>query len=296
MTTHLVYAETSIWNELCNQAMDPHRVATRFAGRGEQLTLGLNVFFELVKTFGKREEGAANRGSELFSYLRSWMHDDFPIIRQTPEILAEEVMHSLGGSTKRRVFVEGVEHRIWTEEIARLANGGFASPRDKFIELRKATVKRSRDEMRNDFGAIPEAKPRLQKISIVRLKNWLIEEARSMRGVDFLARQLVGALPGESLPKLCEVADGLLASDEYKLSHALVKNGLFLNWCLANRGSVPTSSFDDAYHVVNASYCNKFLTTDKNQAEQASYSLAGVQVGYCEPNKPFERWLTDNGY
>jgi hypothetical protein len=296
MTAHLVYAETSIWNELCNQAMDPHRVATRFASRGEQLTLGLNVFFELVKTFGKREEGAANRGSLLFSYLKRWMHDDFPIVRQTPEILAEEAMHSLDRSKRTRLFVEGVEHRSWMEEIAHLANGGFASPRDEFIKTRKATVRRSRDEMRNDFRAMPEVKSKLKKIRIEQLKDWLTEEVRSERGVNFLAVQLGRVLPEEQFPILLEIAESLLASDKYRVSHALVRNGIYLNWRLAHRGSIATSSFDDAYHVVNASYCGKFLTTDGDQAEQALHSLAGVQVGYCEPGRSLEAWLTDNGY
>lgn len=87
-----------------------------------------------------------------------------------------------------------------------------------------------------------------------------------------------------------------LSSDEYKIAHALVRNGIYLNWRLAHRGSVTTTSFDDAYHVVNASYCAKFLTTDEEQVEQALHSLAGVQVGYCRPGESFDEWLTDNGY
>jgi hypothetical protein len=296
MTTRRVYAETSIWNELCDQAVDPQRTASRFARQSEQLVLGMNVFFEMVKTFGMQEETAANRGSKLFSYLNMWMHDEFPILRQTPEILAEEAMHSLGGSRNRRVFVEGVERRLLTQEIDRLANGGFASPRDEFIRVRKATAKGARDEMRNDFRAKFEVKSRLRKISIDRLNDWLKEEARSETGVSLLSAHLRDVLPEVPSRKLWEIAGTLLASDEYRLSHALVRNGIYLNWRLAHRGSVPTSCFDDAYHVVNACYCNKFLTTDKDQVEQALHSLATVQVGYFEPGKPFDAWLTDNGY
>ena len=296
MGTQLVYAETSIWNELCNQAIEPQKMASRLAKRGEQLVLGMNVFFELVKTFGMQQEGAANRGSELFSYLNAWMHDEFLIVRQTPEILLEEAMHSIDRSSRLRIFAEGVEHRSWTEEVARLAKGGFASPRDEFIKVRKSTAKRARDEMRKDFRAIPEAKSRLEKIPIEHLKDWLTEEVRSERGVNSLAVQLMDVLPGEPFPKLREIAERLLSSDKYKVSHALARNGIYLNWRLAHRGSVTTSWFDDAYHVVNASYCGRFLTTDEEQVEQASHSLAGVQVGYCEPGKSFDHWLADNGY
>jgi hypothetical protein len=296
MTMQLVYAETSVWNELCNQAIDPHRLASRLAKRGEKLVLGINVLFELLKTFGMSEESAASRGAELFSYLNASMHDEFPITRQTPEILVEEAMHSVDRSRGTRVLVEGVEYRFWRGEIARLAKGGFRSPREGFIEVRKATAKQSRDEMRKEFSAMPEVKFSLRKITIDRLKDWLIGEVRSERGVNSLAIHLAAVLPGESLPDLREIAKSLLGSTEYRVSHALVRNDIYLNWRLAHRGSVALSSYDDAYHVVNASYCGKFLTTDKEQVEQVEHSLSGVQVGFCEPGKPFDVWLTDSGY
>jgi hypothetical protein len=298
MTTQLVYAETSIWNELCSQAINPEKVASRLAKRGEKLVLGMNVFFEMVKTFGMQGAGAANRGSQLFSYLNMWIKDDFQIVRQTPEILVEEALSSLGGSRRIRLFLEGLEHKLIREEITKLASGEFGSPRDEFIRVRKATAKQAREEMENVFRALPEIKSRLKKIPKELLKDWLTEEVQSERGVEFLARQLDGVMPvqGKPFPKLREIAENLLASTEYRVSNALVRNGIYLNWRLAHRGSVETSSFDDAYHVVNASYCNKFLTTDSDQAEQASYSLVGSEIGYCEPGQPLDLWLADNGY
>jgi hypothetical protein len=296
MTTQLVYAETSIWNELCNQAINPEMLASRLAKRGEKLVLGMNVFFEMVKTFGMQGAVAANRGSQLFSYLNIWMKDDFQIVRQTPEILVEEARCSLSGSRRMRLFLEGLEHKLIREEIAKLASGEFGSPRDEFIRVRKATAKRAREEMKNEFRALPDIKPRLKKIPKELLKDWLTEEVQSERGVEFLARHLDGVMQGEPFPKLRQIAKNLLASKEYRVSNALVRNGIYLNWRLAHSGSVETSSFDDAYHVVNASYCNKFLTTDSDQAEQASYSLVGSQIGYCEPGEPLDLWLADNGY
>lgn len=295
MTTQLIYADTSLWNELCNQAVDPQMMSSSFARQGAQLVLGMNVFFEMVKTFGMDEEGVAHRGSQLFSYLKAWVHDEFPVVRQTPEILWEEAMNSLGESRSIRVFLDTHEYRHLTEEIARLAAGKFDSSREGFIESRKTTAKRARDEMRNHFRAAPEIGSRLRKIRVDQLRDWLSEEARSEKGVSLLAGHLVDVLQEELFPKLRVIAENLLASDEYRVSHALVRNGIYLNWRLAHRGSVPTSSFDDAYHVVNASYCSKFLTTDKDQADQVSHSLASVHVRYYDQREPFGAWLTDNG-
>jgi hypothetical protein len=294
MRRQLVYAETSIWNELCNQATDPRILSSILSRQGEQLVLGMNVFFEMAKTFGLTGEESLKRASQLFSYLKGWMDDDFPIVRQTPEILAEEAMHSQGDSISVRVFLGTYERRSLTEEIGRLASGNFDSPRQGFIASRKAIAKRARDEMRADFRAKPDVQSRLRKIPVARLDGWLTEEARSERGMTFLAGHLAGVLPENMFPNLDVIAGDLLASGEYRVSHALVRNGIYLNWRLAHRGSVPTSSFDDAYHVVNASYCSKFLTTDRDQAEQASHSLPGVRVHYYDEKKPLQAWLSDN--
>ncbi len=91
-----IYVETSIWNELCNQETNPGRLSSRLASQGATLVLGMNVFYEMVKTFGMRQPRAATRASQLFTYLKGWMRGDFPIVRQTPEILVDEVLYSLG--------------------------------------------------------------------------------------------------------------------------------------------------------------------------------------------------------
>ena len=84
----ILYAETSLWNELCDQAIDAKMVAEALARQGAQLALGMNVVFEMVKTFGSSGQQARDRAHHLFSYLKTWVRDDFPVTRQTPEFLA----------------------------------------------------------------------------------------------------------------------------------------------------------------------------------------------------------------
>ena len=193
----------------------------------------MNVFFEMVKTLAKAEQHAGDRGQHLFSYLKTWVNDDFLVAPQ-----------------------------------------------------------RLRHEMIEDFRSKPEAATRLKQIVPEQLEDWMEREVRSERGVSLLMGHLAQVLSKEMFSELRGIASQLLASDQYKISHALVRNGIYLNWRLAHRSSVPTSSSDDAYHVVNASYCHKVLTTDSDQAEQASYSLAGGRVGLYDYGTPLETWVT----
>jgi hypothetical protein len=287
----ILYAETSLWNELCDQAIDAKTVAEALARQGAQLALGMNVFFEMVKTFGSSAQQARDRAHHLFSYLKTWVRDDFPATRQTPEILADEVWHSLGDAWEVRAFLDGRELRSLIEEIARLADGIFSPSRQEFVNERRATAKRLRQEMIDDLRKKPEVVTRLKQIAPERLEDWMVEEIRSERGASLLMGHLAQVLPKEMFSHLNGIAARLLASDQYKVSHALVRNGVYLNWRIAHRGSVPTSSFDDAYHVVNASYCDKVLTTDSDQAEQVSRSLVGVRVGVYDYGRPLKTWL-----
>src|SRR6266700_2611250 len=104
--TQILYAETSLWNELCDQAVDAEAVSEALSRQGAQLALGMNVFFEMVKTFGKAKQQARDRAQDLFSYLKTWVRDDLPVTRQTPEILVDEVRHSLGDAREVRAFLD----------------------------------------------------------------------------------------------------------------------------------------------------------------------------------------------
>lgn len=289
--TQILYAETSFWNELCDQAVDAEAVSEALSRQGAQLALGMNVFFEMVKTFGKAEQQVRDRAQDLFSYLKTWVRDDLHVTRQTPEILVDEVRHSLGDAREVRAFLDCRELSSLTEEIARLADGIFSASRERFVNERRATAKRLRQEMIKDFQSKPEVATRLKQIALERLEDWMAEEVRSERGASLLIGHLAQVLPEEMLSQLGGIAARLLASDQYRVSQALVRNGIYLNWRLAHRGSVPTSSFDDAYHVVNASYCDKILTTDKDQAEQVSCSLVGVRVGLYDYVRPLKTWV-----
>ena len=72
MCAVLIYADTTVWNALCDQSSDSRRLTKDLAGQGAQLVLGTNAVYEMAKTFQGSRSTAQQRGKELFSYLRQY--------------------------------------------------------------------------------------------------------------------------------------------------------------------------------------------------------------------------------
>jgi hypothetical protein len=50
---------------------------------------------------------------------------------------------------------------------------------------------------------------------------------------------------------------------------------------------------DDIFHVVNAGYCDIFITTDRDQASYALHALPSAEVLVYEGTAPLSKWLLE---
>src|SRR6266404_9602747 len=85
-----VYFDTSIWNALCDQAVDAEQLIAELATRGFQIGLGTNAVYEMAKTFRMQRSDAMERGRKLFSYLRHYTDRAIPCFRETWDLLGRE--------------------------------------------------------------------------------------------------------------------------------------------------------------------------------------------------------------
>src|SRR5208283_4685206 len=104
----------------------------------------------------------------------------------------------------------------------------------------------------------------LAKIDDRALPEWLELALRSPAGRFVLQAHLADVFHRTPDAELNELADKLLTNSQYKISHALVRDSLYLNWRCARRGSIRSDLPDDTYHGVNASYCAVFVTTESD--------------------------------
>lgn len=291
MQSRRVYADTSIWNELCDQGTDPCALTANLTTHGAGLVLGMNVFYEMVKTFGNLEAEAVRRGSALFSYLQPWMRSNIAVMRETPEILAQEVSCCLGEQERVNPMLEGAACHRLSDEIDSLADGKFAPAAQQFIAWRKALVKDVRTEMANHVQARAELESRLCNVKLAQLSDWIADEMGSERGTTLLAGHIVHVLREHAPDDVIRIAKKMLHSGEYRIAHSLVRNGIYLNWRLANRSSLRGDVPDDAYHVVSATYADFFVTTDQDQADQVRHSVPALRVLEYDRADAILNWL-----
>lgn len=80
-----VYPDTSAWNCLCNQTVEPHALVEALAACGATLVLGFNVMYEMAKLFhrGRRE---------LMTYMKGYLALRVPIVQENWALLIEEAL------------------------------------------------------------------------------------------------------------------------------------------------------------------------------------------------------------
>src|SRR5215469_14383111 len=143
----LIYADTTIWNALCDQSVDAGRLTNDLATQRAQLVLGTNAVYEMAKTFKGRRTDAQERGRALFSHLRQYVQLGIPLLRQTDDLLREEAKHVTKEIKTLELFYGSADYEKLVAEVDKLARGVFDSRAGQFIPLREAEAKQSRDEL-----------------------------------------------------------------------------------------------------------------------------------------------------
>lgn len=287
----LIYPDTSIWNQLCDQRVDARALWSTLAERDARLLFGVNVLYELAKTFRMPVAHAQERGRELFSYFMPYVQMEIPVLKGTRELLREEAMHAAGQSQAVDAFWNQDDHRVLAEEVSKLSQGQIDNRAEEFILFRKAAAQQTRIEMHNHIEAQPSLKRILRGVESNGVMAWLAREGKRSNARRLLKERLKREF-GDSPPKeLAWFAKRLLAAPRYRVSHALVRSDIYLNWRYAHRGSLRGDLPDDAYHVVNASYSDVFLTTEQDQADQLSHAVVGIRPVVYTGDESLLTWL-----
>ena len=82
-----LYADTSVWNCLCDQNADPHALSLALANRNVGFCIGFNVRYEIAKLFFSGGEGDQERGRDLFAYTKRYLALGVPILKENWALL-----------------------------------------------------------------------------------------------------------------------------------------------------------------------------------------------------------------
>jgi len=138
-----------------------------------------------------------------------------------------------------------------------------------------------------------------QSVDPANLSQFLDKESRDITGRRLLAKYLSDIFPtfNMELPFAPEeFAVRLLKSTSNRVAHAIVRSDIYQNWRAARGETVRRCVPDDSYHVVNASYCDVFVTEDRDgQGDAAKCAIPGITVLICGNRAvPVAEWLLES--
>jgi hypothetical protein len=282
-----IYLDTSLWNRLFEQDVDPASLTSILKQRGWVLAISPHLLYELAKSFRAKRTESREKAMPLFSYLERFL--DFPLscVKQVPDLLKEEINVAAGQFPRIEAFYQGAHRVRMTDEIRRLAAGEVDPRFHSMYELRSGQVSDFRERVRFETGKRKPDEEAGSGMTVERfIQNSLIEPGRRMLGLQIAKRF-------EFSPKdVRRLARKLLSARRFRFCHAFVRADLYLHWLRACGRSVARDTLDDCYHIENAAYCDAYATDDARQDLFADLILTVTSVRIHDKKAPLLEWQT----
>jgi hypothetical protein len=283
-----IYLDTTLWNKLYEQAVAPELLVEGLRREGWDLAFGTHLRYELAKTFRSKRPGMHEKARLLFLYLEQFLGFRIPCVKQVPDLLREEVKSADGQLHAVECFYRDELYEREAMEITKLAAGSLDSRIESVLDFRATQVSEFRMA---SPGLAAKWAQFLDGNTDVCLSDFMADTWRGL-GPGCLKKHVSELFPGLVERDLKRIARKILSAPRYRLSHALVRGDLYLNWrCLRGR-VVARDTSDDCYHLANAAYCEVYATDESSQGVYADEVLTLTEIRIHDRKAPLLEWLT----
>lgn len=172
-----------------------------------------------------------------------------------------------------------------------MAKGIFDETANRFIGEQIEFAKRTREGQISHLQLRPEMKQKLVAVSPNVFPTWLDEQVLSLDGQKILTSHIMRIYPDAPPSAAFGYARALLANPRFRFARGVVRADLYYNWRCAHRGSNRPDLIDDMFHVLNATYCDIYVTQEKNQIEYAGLLLSPDTRVEIYDGTPVNLWL-----
>jgi hypothetical protein len=249
------YIETSAINQVADLDCQAEKILDLVSCQGFRLATGPHTIFELARNF--RGGGGKTRGQKLFSILR----DLAPIYQPDPGTILQSEIEMLRYGTPVVPFLDFLETAATQALVIRLANGMFSDEDDWHMSGVEAAKKH---ELRAQQAClIPINRLREVDRTVRRLRTFDDVWTYSERGglLEPLFEETLGGVV--SMAEAKELAS---SPSSFPAITAAVRANVYLNFIMISGGVTPgKDKLDDYKHCFEASYCDAFLTADRQQ-------------------------------
>lgn len=136
-----------------------------------------------------------------------------------------------------------------------------------------------------------KVKTSIATVALEDLKRWIEKELRKhSRAV--LKSHVLHMFPETTPRDAARLARRLLSSSNHRVSHAMTRADLYVNWRFAQADSLSRDLPDDLSHMVNASYCDIYATKERNQGLYASLVLTRTRTFFYDGATSLAEWIT----
>jgi len=283
-----LYLDTNLWNKLCEQSVIPEDLVTRLRARGWDVVFSPHLRYELARTFRSIRPAATEKARLLFSYLERFLSLHIPCVKQVPDLLREEVRHVCNETSTIECFYQDGFYEREAAEIRKLAADNIDVGNNRVLDFRGKQVSEFREASPGRTAMWREHTEYDPQATLEEFMGFGLREF----GQRCLMKHVSQFFPDLADKHLRRIGRKLLSAPRYRLSQALVRGDIYLDWrCFHERGIAKDTS-DDCFHIENAAYCDAYATADAGQEKYANEILLKTRVRIYDRTKPPMEWLT----
>jgi hypothetical protein len=255
------YLETNIINKALDQLITGGQLRDLLEAEGFLPKFGIHGIYELARTF--LNEQNTEIGKKLFTILQ----DLDPSYQPTVNMLLEQEIVKLRTGSSVLPFLDQLNQAATKQEVLKLARGVFDDKARDFISNREKGIKENHQGMAKDY--IDRAKSIQKKIRT-------FEQALSELKPDF------PDLIYKMLHKKVSISEARELDMRLNTFPAIrttaMANAYMTSISIIHSNAPGKDKIDDFRHLIEASYCNAFLTGDNQLCKAAGYINPEIEV------------------
>jgi hypothetical protein len=285
-----IFIDNNIWDQLCDQRVEPKAFMDVLAAKGYTLVISFHSVYEFGRLFATDDATLQARGRRLCAYVKRFLDLGMPCMKEFWELIVAEAYAFEKGLSSIDPMATPEQSAQTNIAVTELATGIINDRVRPFLEQRLQFAKDTRDQQKEHLAARNQLTGNLKVIAEMDLADWMRKETITPEGANTLYKKFIKRLGPGPTP---ENVLNLLKLPMAEAARASVRADLYYNWHCAQYGGLRLDLTDDLLHLVQAVYCNLYLSEDKSQARYGPRILTPrthIEI-YPDRKIPIEQWI-----